>query len=80
MGAASPPSSPSAWLDGGWDSARGACGCAGPTFSREHASPPYLKEKGGDGILASSLQDAAAGVLTPKTSWRRRWRPPVRVV
>jgi hypothetical protein len=35
--AASPHSSPSAWLGGGWDSTRGARGCAGPTFSREHA-------------------------------------------
>jgi hypothetical protein len=30
--------------------------------------------------LAFSLHDAAAGVLTPKTSWRRRCRPPVGVV
>jgi hypothetical protein len=35
--AASPHSSPSAWLGGGWDSARGVRGCVGPSFSREHA-------------------------------------------
>jgi hypothetical protein len=43
-------------------------------LSREPASPLDLAETGGNGIFPSSLQEPAAGVLTPKSSWRSRSR------
>jgi hypothetical protein len=43
-------------------------------FSREPATPVKMKESGARAILPCSWRNPAAGIVTPKRSWRSRSR------